>query len=495
MTIKRKIGLSNLLMLIVPVLLIIVASIGVLAAFIGVQQGAFRQLSSPESALFAKGSISSFAEHYNKKASFQRDRSLNMLKLTLGMAGFRFSFAIDGQPMYSSLTDEDKLAVTGSIPSYGNYSDKSLLMVGDKVILVRQLFEVDGKTAVITAVNSARAQTGGEITEQAEMFITYYILVVVILAVSVIALTNGVLTARLAKSLLTPLTRLSVGAKQIQQGNLYFEMSYDKNDEFLQVFHDFDDMRIRLRDTVENRLRDDESQRAFIAGISHDLRTPLTTIRGYAEGLRDGVASTAEKQRKYLDVICRKSSEMERMVERLFLLSKLETGRMPLNTVKTPLCEWFSEYVQSTRDEWREKGVELSVTLPSREVCVSLDSEQMHWIMSNLLENSAKYKSGDCANVRITLSLPQAQDIACVTVSDDGPGIAGDEISHVFEMFYRADRARTRPETGSGLGLAIVKRIVQAHGGTIEAFNQNGLTIRILLSLWSGEEKRHGEKK
>lgn len=489
LTIKRRLGVSNMLMLIVPVILIIVASVGVLAAFIGVYQDAFHRLASPESASFAKSNLSNFAQKYEGQAPAKRQRSLDILKLTLGITGFRFSFDIAGETVYSNFTDLDAQALQAMPFSPFDYQDHSLLFMGDKVVAVFERFTVDGKDALILAVNSERTQEDSGLESQAERFMSYYLGVVILLAVGVIALTNGVLTARVAKSLLTPLEQLSQGAKQIQQGNLDFELHYDRNDEFRRVFDDFDDMRIRLRNSVQSRLREDESQREFIAGISHDLRTPLTTIRGYAEGLRDGVAATPERQKKYLDMICRKSGEMEKLVERLFLLSKLETGHMPFRIVKTELCAWMATVLQAAKEEFAAKGVEIALLLPRQDVFVPLDGEQMRWVIMNLLENSAKYKVAECVHVRIVVSLPEGLDVVCITVADDGPGIPEASRQKIFDIFYRADASRTRPETGSGLGLAIVRRIVEGHGGKIEAHNQNGLTIQILLKKRLSSEK------
>ena len=155
--------------------------------------------------------------------------------------------------------------------------------------------------------------------DEMSTFVVSYILIVIIISLIVVTLTNGILSTKLYKKLIVPLELLSYGAEQIKNGNLDFEMNYDSDDEFKQVCGDFDEMRLRLKTSVDSQIKYEEDRKQLVVGISHDLRTPLTAIKGYVEGLIDGIAKTPEKQKKYLNTIYTKACDMDILVDRLFL--------------------------------------------------------------------------------------------------------------------------------------------------------------------------------
>ncbi|HVI42154.1 MAG TPA: HAMP domain-containing sensor histidine kinase, partial [Anaerovoracaceae bacterium] len=245
---------------------------------------------------------------------------------------------------------------------------------------------------------------------------------------------------------------------------------------------DFDEMRRRLKNSVDLQLKYEMDKQELVAGISHDLRTPLTVIKGYVEGLRDGVANTPEKQQKYLDMIYKKACDMDFLVDNLFLFSKMDTDHYPFHFQSTEIRGYLDEFFHQAKEEFLQKGLDISFEDHCvNDIDVKLDREEMGRVLINILENSVKYKTEESGKVKAMLK--QADDNMVLTVADDGPGVEMDDLSKLFTRFYRGDPSRTNPHEGSGLGLAIAKHIVTAHEGAITARNHHGLEITITLPI------------
>ena len=230
------------------------------------------------------------------------------------------------------------------------------------------------------------------------------IAVIFLFPILVVVLINSFLSARFTKSILVPLDQLRIGVRQIKEGNLDFELRYKGRDEFEQAFSDFGEMRRRLKDSVEMQLKYEKDKQELIAGISHDLRTPLTVIKGYVEGLRDGVANTPDKQQKYLDMIYRKACDMDSLVDNLFLFSKMDTNHYPFHFQKTDANEYFNEFFGQARHEFQQAGLGISFESRISGVFVKLDHKEMSRVLTNILENSLKYKTAETGKVRAILN-------------------------------------------------------------------------------------------
>ena len=286
--------------------------------------------------------------------------------------------------------------------------------------------------------------------------------------------------------MIEPLDLLSYGAGQIEEGNLEFEMNYQGKDEFTKVCADFDKMRIRLNESVQMQLKYEENRKELVVGISHDLRTPLTTIKGYIKGLKDGVANTPEKRERYHDIIYNKACDMDMLVDKLFLFSKLDTGKFPFHFEEVYCNKFLKSFFKSALDEFERKGLNLFYENScSDNILINIDCEEINRVLMNILENSAKYKLKDYGNVNITVN--KQENSIVLKIKDDGPGVLEENLSRLFVSFYREDVARTNPSEGSGLGLSISEHIIKAHGGTITAENMNGLVITITLPIVDGK--------
>lgn len=250
----------------------------------------------------------------------------------------------------------------------------------------------------------------------------------------------------------------------------------------------FELTRRQLKMARETRDRYERNRKEMIAGISHDLSTPLTKIEGYACGLRDGIADTPEKKDHYFRMIIDTARHMGNLVQSLFLFSKLDLGQMEYHMEKVPLKAYLEDYVEEQSEHFKSQGLLLKVEAPREECVVLLDRIQFSRIVTNLLSNSIKYKTADLGHVVMSLSVPRKQWVQ-LAFSDDGPGVAPSDLSHLFESFYRTDKARTNPAKGSGLGLAVVRELVKGMKGIIWAENETPHGLKIVMEFPLAKEE------
>lgn len=311
-------------------------------------------------------------------------------------------------------------------------------------------------------------------------------IVMMLLVIGIILITNRFLTRLVFRSIVTPLDTLVYGVHQIRDGNLDYRIEYKGRDEFAQVCVDFNEMAQRLLDMVNAQQKNDENRRELIACISHDLRTPLTSIKAYVEGLEKGVADNPQMQRMYLDTIKNKTEDLEHIVAQLFLFSKLDVGEFPFNIEQVNIAAMISDYVDRTAPEYRDKNLELSVTANIRNQMIHADTVQLRNVFTNLLENTLKYGSQETKTMHI--SCVEDDGSVKITFTDNGPGVAPEALDKLFNVFYRSDKARTKPGQGSGLGLAIAAKIVERFDGIIRAYNSEsgGLAVEICLPIQTG---------
>lgn len=214
--------------------------------------------------------------------------------------------------------------------------------------------------------------------------------------------------------------------------------------------------------------------------ISHDLRSPLTSIQAYVEGLIDGVADSPQMRDKYLQTIKRKTIDIEKMVSSLFAYSKLDMEEFSLNEEKIVFPDFIENTIESVKDEYSDKGLDIEIKSSDNLTSIA-DRELLNRIMSNILDNSLKYKIKERAKCEIVIT--KENDFAKIEFADDGPGVDKDNLDKLFEVFYRTDKARSNTSKGSGIGLAFVKKAVLAMGGKVEASENKygGLSIIIYL--------------
>ncbi len=295
------------------------------------------------------------------------------------------------------------------------------------------------------------------------IIMTLGITIVVILVVTALLLISW-----LKSSLLDPVNQLKTAMSQIRDGNLDYILSTTQTGEIGELYRGYEDMRLRLKESAEQKLENDKHDRELISNISHDLKTPITSIKGYVEGLLDGVANTPEKQEKYLRTIYSKVGDMVKLINELTLYSKIDNDKIPYNFRRINMWDYFGDCVEEIGMDLESKNIELNYSnLLPRDTEMIADPEQFKRVINNIISNSVKYM--DKPHGRIDIRLLDEQDSVRIEIEDNGRGIAAKDLPNIFDRFYRADASRNSATGGSGIGLSIVKKIVEDHGGYIWA--------------------------
>lgn len=290
-----------------------------------------------------------------------------------------------------------------------------------------------------------------------------YVILWVFLCTLVLILSTTVITWQMTKSLEKPINDLARAADSITNGDLDFEVMGSNYDEINNLCNNFDIMRKELKRarTREARMKSERSM--LLANISHDLKTPITSIKGYIEGIRDGIADTPEKRNSYLDTIYTKANVIDDLVNNLSTFSKLELSRLTFSFESLDLNKFLNDFFENCRLDFEKNHVKLINNIPPDTALVKADREKIQRVFSNLADNAVKYRNDDNPELKIKASKQDGG--VYVTVTDNGIGIEEQELKKVFDGFYRVDSSRA--VKGSGLGLGIVKQIVEKHGGKI----------------------------
>ena len=284
-----------------------------------------------------------------------------------------------------------------------------------------------------------------------------------------------------------PFKKLQEAAGEIRDGNLEHELEAPEEEEFSQLFDSFEEMRLRLKNSAEEQLRTEQDGKIILANISHDLKTPITAIKGYVEGLRDGVASTPEKQARYLSTIYSKAEEMEKLVDQLYFYSLVESGRIPYHFIKIPAHAYFSDCRWELKEELdaQDMVTRYENRVPE-DVMIAVDPEQLHRVVSNVVSNAVKYRDRSKEKNTIGFRIYVEGKTIVTEIEDNGVGIAPEDLPHVFDRFYRADTARSASTGGNGIGLSIVQKIMEDHGGraVLTSVKGEGSCMRLVLPVY-----------
>lgn len=471
MTVRKRLFWSNILMIVVPV--VVTAMIGLLCIgfiWLALIQGVGLGIHDQDEFELACEAISEVAE----------------LKIQTSQNYADVEMLLDSNQMKMEICEESEI-----VYSYGDADEK------DEGL--KSALNVLGENATVTQDNRAMYVQQLEIAHVAYRIYlsgtyqsvrsyanlkTAVLFSAIVIAFTIfvsILVTNRFLTKFVIGRIEEPLDILANGVHELRDGKLDYRIEYGRQDEFTPVCEDFNEMAQQLKDSVEKIRQQERSRKELIAGISHDIRSPLTSIQAYVEGLIDGVAGTPQKQQRYLRTIKQKAEELEQIVSQLFLFSKMELGEYVEHPCLVKLDEAIRRMVEGIQEEYKEKGLEITMELEA--VTVWADSVQLERVIGNILGNSLKYKKKEIGHAHIKLE--ETGQTCRLSVSDDGMGVPEEAIPHLFEVFYRSDPSRQHPAKGSGLGLAIVANIVGRMNGTVAAKNgeDGGLEISMTFPI------------
>ena len=475
MNIKKRLFVSNILMLIIPIIL----SIIITTIMYFVITGVIRINSSFN---YDSASFGRVVEDTDKTfTAWSKYSNFQIIKMDI------YNFNSKNKSKNISLSLYEKNHIIYPISSVVAIQNKKFIgtildgAISHTGVLDNNAFyskKINNYTVVLTCSNYIDINSN---FKRYKSTIKIFIILLFFVVISIIFFTNYFLTKFILKRIVDPLEILNYGVHQIQLGNLNYHIEYYLQDEFSIVCTDFNLMAQRLRNSVGTREKDELSRKELIAGISHDLRTPLTSIKAYVEGLIDGIATTPEIQKSYLETIKTKAEDIDHIVDKLFMFSKLDMGEFPFYLEKLNVIEELVSFIRATSEEYKNNGLILKLTQNIKDIYINIDPVQFRNVLTNIVENSVKYKNKECGLLEIAC-FDQGVDV-CITLTDDGPGVPKKSLDKIFNIFFRNDPSRNNSSKGSGLGLAITAKIIERLNGHIWAENAQNGGLRTVITI------------
>ncbi len=382
----------------------------------------------------------------------------------------------EGELFYSGSIVEDRLSE--KLPEYGNYNtgfENGFYLGGSVQAYIKQVdFQTeDGQQCSLYLVMDMLS-----LMPEMETLIKDVVIAIVIILI----LTSALLIYWIYRSVVMPLAQMQIATQNIKEGNLDYELAVEIDDELGQLCRDFEEMRLRLKNTAEETVANDRRNKELISNISHDLKTPITTIKGYVEGIMDGVADTPEKMERYIRTIYNKANEMDKLIDELTLYSRIDSNRIPYNFKQISVKEYFDDCGSELAIEMSNRGVDFNyINKVAEDVKFAVDDEQLMRVINNVVSNSVKYM--DKEEKKVTLSVYDTGECIQVNLTDNGKGIREDELLSIFERFYRTDASRNSSTGGSGIGLSIAQKIIEEHGGRIWATSKEDVGTTISFTV------------
>jgi len=481
MSVKRRLYISNFLMLVMPVVLLILTSICLMLIYTGItgirekpplnygelfskRMEKVEELAAKQKSATSREPIQSDIDEFN------RQNEGTGMDLTLYQGQHRI------YPVSSTNVEMPDM----------NLSQSNVIIVTDQLAVYRA--EAGDYALVLSDSNFT---VNNHDTFEKRIYGGALMLAILIVVAIV---TNRALTQFVFRSIMDPIQIIVDGVHQLRDGNLKYRIHYDKQDEFASVCVEFNDMAEQLSNMVEERKKNEINRRELIAGISHDLRTPLTSIKAYLEGLEKGVATTPQRKMKYFDTIKAKTASLEHIINQLFLFSKLDIGDFPLYMELVDIGAEMKRTMAAFEAEYSPKGLNLHYEQQFPQAETLIDVVQFRNVIQNVLENSLKYK--DKERVDVTITWMENEQWVEMRLTDNGPGVSPEELGKLFDVFYRSDASRKRPDLGSGLGLAISSKVIERLGGRIHAelAPRGGLSIIITIPKYKGVKGEDDEE-
>lgn len=287
-------------------------------------------------------------------------------------------------------------------------------------------------------------------------------------------------TSRLTGRITATLKTLRQAADNLREGDLDFQILACDAQELDELSQSLESVRQRLKAAAVAEAAAQEERGLLMANLSHDLRTPITAIKGYVEGIQDGIANTPEKQRHYLDIVYNKSVVLEKLVRNMSDFSEYELGRMQYHFEYVEMDPFLRDLGEEYREDVQSSRMTFTCQIPQGRYVVTADRSKLKRVLDNLISNAIKYgRPGG----EIILAAEEYEKGLVIQVSDNGKGISTQALHHVFDSFFRADSARSSSVPGSGLGLAICRSIVDSHHGKIWLTSEEGEGTRAFIYL------------
>lgn len=483
--IRTRIGLTSVLAIVIPIIIIISFS----SVFINIMASKldFSSVTTNSYSLVNQLQWNQTVNDISNALLSENsdERTLEILKgLISPVENLNCDFYIEKneQPFYKSSGNADFSNINKNENTY-QYANNNL------VIVSHASSGADTYTIIIKSENytvpdvSARASA-----ENYKSLITTRTIIIIAVIVCIFILTIIIISLITSNTLVKPINKISKGAYEISRGNLDYKIDYKSKNELGILAENFNNMSRQLKYFLEKQSKADLQQKEMIAGIAHDLRTPLTSIKGYVEGLRDGIADTPEKKAHYLDTIYASTCDTEKMLDDLLTISKLELGNITLHFEKVSAQD-FIAFASDLKGELAKNDFDFEIIDNSKSnPCFRIDTDRFVRVINNIISNSIKYRKQDVKG-KLTITISEYSQSVIFEIKDNGMGVDKESLPRIFDTLYRADKARSNVRDGSGLGLSVCKQIIELHGGMIWAQSEigNGLSIFISLPIYKEE--------
>ncbi|WP_391119638.1 ATP-binding protein [Psychrobacillus sp. L3] len=481
MSIRKRLFLSNAAMIVTPIIIILLILFLINIVFnegAGFGPNNFKQRwQNPED------SNTELFNNLKKVASLDQEKLfdkayLDSLSIQVESKNTKIFIRKGENLLYVSHQLEDIL--NEDLPPFGNEGYDSIgkeYWHNDYSIRQYDFYFQDGSEGSIFLLNNS---------ETFVKFARTFFPIIFISLILTLVLTNVLLSYFMSRSILGPVKQLSEASQKISKGDFDFTLTTKNKDELSKLVRSFDAMRAELKESLLLRNKYENNRKELIANISHDLKTPVTSILGYVEGIQDGVANTIEKQERYLETIHTKASYMNRLVEELSLFSELDVKQLTFNFEVVDIKAFINDYLDEVKDSLSEKDIHISFEAEDIQAYVRLDRDKIIRVMENIIYNGVKFV--DKNTVHIAVSLTDEGEMIKISIHDNGPGVSDEELSTIFNRFYQTDLSRS--SGGSGLGLAIASQIIESHDGEIWAENLRNEGLGVYFTL-----KKSGDKK
>lgn len=289
--------------------------------------------------------------------------------------------------------------------------------------------------------------------------------------------------------IVTPIAELTMAMEKISRGDFDWQLSGQHSGEIGELYENYEEMRLKLKESTEELRENERVNRELVSNISHDLKTPITAIKGYVEGIMDGVADTPEKMDKYIKTIYNKANDMNNLINELTIYAGIDNNRIPYHFQRINVADYFLDCVEEVGLDLESRNIKLNFdNLVAADTEIIADPEQLKRVINNIVGNSVKYLDKEQGLIEIRIL--DEYDAIKVEIEDNGKGIAQRDLSKIFERFYRTDESRNSATGGSGIGLSIVKKIIEDHGGYIWASSKEGegTIMHFVLRKYKEEE-------
>ena len=381
-------------------------------------------------------------------------------------AKYCFIIVKKGRDIFYVANRDRAKAVITELPDYGNDIDGIYYTPSKNLVRPLDFTFSDSSKGSLYFVSGIRTA----LTTSLIIYMSVAILLI-------LTLTSILLTMWIGRSFFRPIDELNVAMQHIKDGNFDYILPTDikEKGEIGAMYRNYEDMRLRLKESAEEKIEREKQNKELISNISHDLKTPITAIKGYSQGLLEGVADNPDKQMKYIKIIYSKANDMNNLINELTLYSSIDNNRIPYNFAKLNVADYFGDCIEEIGADLESKSIKLNYSnFTAPDTMIVADPEQIKRVVNNVVSNSVKYLGRDDGTGQIDIRILDEIDSVRIELEDNGRGIAQKDIPNIFDRFYRTDSSRNSKQGGSGIGLSIVKKIIEDHGGYIWATSHEG---------------------